>query len=115
MKKVISLILVSTMLLVACSNSYESSNSNSSEDTIVSEASTQESIIDNIPSETTAIITESTQASETITIDYEQSVDPNSFTSLADPALHEYIEDNIYATLDAELASVSVKPCALRK
>ena len=94
MKKIISLVLISAILLVGCSNSIDQSTV-----TVTSENTTKAT--------TVSSVSEPSQASSSISIETSEidsqysDFDPNNFS---DPRSMSYIEDNLYLNLVDDLA-----------
>lgn len=122
MKKVIAITLVSSMLLAGCNDIYRADLEETTEDRIAESffanhtENTDEEVLgvaESIPQAESSVaesnpiiantIVEQTRYSE-IEVD-EPVVDFESFSSLSDPDLLNYIEDEIYVDLVANLAS----------
>ena len=99
MKKLVAVLLSCSILLVACSNSYdvEESITDTQVELEVSESTEVSETV-----QTESIETEETQNIEEL-IDCIESYEQDDFTSLADPALHQYVEDEIYEDLESSL------------
>ena len=100
MKKLVSLLLSCSVFLVACSNAYEVAQPTDEE-----QITMEVTVSSEISSETSSLElaeTEETQNIEEL-IDCIESYGDSDFNSLADPDLHQYVEDEIYENLENSL------------
>lgn len=103
MKKLIALIMLSSLLLTACSKSVKS--------TIVSSTAANTTLT----TSTVASSAESTTQATTVETSLSEidnpgkEVDPASFKSMSDPELMEHIENDVFANLEERLATDDCK------
>lgn len=98
MKKIVSIILVGSILVVGCSNNIQSSNVSS-----VQEPSESVLSVVSVESSSTSLEESITQALESV---YETTaIDYSEFGSMNDSDLQDYVEDSTYTELDLELGS----------
>ena len=91
MKRLLSVILASALLMVGCSNSINDTTSTSKKTNSSSTSASSESIV-----EMDAVSEEDSQADESYT-----DFDPNNFS---DPRVMNYLEDNLYINLVDDFA-----------
>ncbi len=105
MKRIIIFTLISSLLLVSCSNSVKTEDTGtiSSESSTPVTATTQSSIDE---TQNTSAVSNSNETGVTTTESIPgKEVDVNAFKSASDPALLDYVEEDIYAALEDKLAS----------
>lgn len=104
MKKLIAILISSSMFLVACSNSYEGEDIVSTVQQTLSSSSITTTTISESEDNTTTSVSQ-TSVSEEIE-DILSSVDAYDYAdsaSLSDPNLHRQIEDDVYSQLEDNL------------
>ena len=97
MKKLIATIMLSSLLLTACGKSANPTVSSSPESDTTTTTTT----------ESTAEAT--TETSSKVIENPGKDVDITSFKSMADPALLEYVENDVFANLEGQIASDDCK------